>query len=617
MMDDASRPPDQVLALIALELVFGLVSSSYGYKMRQALVQRQNIPKGARWHILGRETPDFHKERRYWVADIVFPENLVIRFGDSFMYSGVLPSGRRTDLPLPDWDPLMIYFLNPTFSWAPEPFRDTNVSFLEIREGMRKKRQITASQELITMKRRIMAGIMPISERRWVELGLDGQDKFDEACSYICSVIDVFHYLNTPGVKRILRESFNFVWESMDTLDKALRAAGKAIYSSDISLAGLWHEYIKDYYEFIARRAHRWVIEHIERLRALVLPLLSDRILTYAPTARAVLDFVLADRIHDLGMSVAQADTDICIPMDGYHGETLPSQDHLEPDTENKYRMEPIRFSANAKVREADYFARVKYIFRIETKPDPKATGSKSAQEQALDQAKAQEIARNELRGPQRQDPEQELWVTAAKQRNNPQVKYKGYRISPEHDDEEWEKFKAKLEEDMSGWESGLVGVDEIREKCIIEWIDARDIVSEQEGASDGLLSILRHFGESQKTMVGFQTDAFVVANHVVINSYLDPSKHESRHIVLGESTSSAEGRRFASQMEPPVLPHPYQGWLRVPGNLFWDDFMPMQLMRAETMPQLWRLTLGDGIYRHALGPAFKPEEDNDASLYD
>lgn len=38
---------------------------------------------------------------------------------------------------------------------------------------------------------------------------------------------------------------------------------------------------------------------------------------------------------------------------------------------------------------------------------------------------------------------------------------------------------------------------------------------------------------------------------------------------------------------------------------------MPMQLMKAETMSQLWTLTHGDGIYRHPLGPAYKPEKDD------
>lgn len=491
-MDDASRNQAELLPLVALNLIYGLIGSPYGYRMRQALTQQQNTPRGARGEILGRETSDLHKERRYWVADTVFPKELFLRFSDEFMYTGVLPSGRRTNLVLPDWGPLAIYHVNPTFSWAPESFRGVNVSGLEILKGMRNKRQITASQELITWKRRIMAGIMPISERRWAELGLDDADNFHEACKYICSVIDVFHYLNIPGVKRILRESFNYVWESIDTFDKALRAAGKATYSSDVSLAGLWHEYVKDYFEFISRRAHRWVIEHIERLRTPIIPQLSDRVLGNSPTPRVGTEFAVSDKIHDLGINAAQADRAIFIPMDGYRGEPLPSQDHLEPDAENLYRMEPIQFSANTKVREADYLGRVKYLSRVEARTQPNA-GSKRAQELALDQVRAQDTARRELRGPQRQDPEQELWVTRAMHKNHAQLKYKGYRISSEHDDEEWEKFKIKLEEDMSGWGSELVGVDEMRAKCEIDWIDARDIVSEGDGSSDGLFTIIRY----------------------------------------------------------------------------------------------------------------------------
>lgn len=490
-MDDASRTQSQALSLLALDIIFTLLNSRYGYQMRQVLTQQENTPRVVKSQILGRETSDVAKERRYWEADVVFPEELFLRFSDEFLYTGVLPSGRRTTLSLPDWDSVLIYYINPTFSWAPDPYRNINVSALKILEGMRKKRQITVSQELITSKRRIMAGIMPISERRWAELGLDDEKNFREACSYICSVLDVFHYLNVPGVKRILRESFNFVWESIDTFDKALRAAGRATYSSDISLAALWHEYIKDYFEFISRRAHRWVIQHTDRLRTRIIPQLNDRLLTNSPGACSGADFVLPDRIHDLGLNAAQADSDIFIPMDGYHGETLPSQDHVE-DTEELYRTEPIQFSANTKVRQGDYLARVKYLFRLESRAHSKA-GSKSTQEMALDQAKAQETARGELRGAPRQDPEQELWVTRAMHNSHVRLKYKGYRISNEHDDEAWEKFKTKLEEDMSGWDSELVGIDEIRAECKIDWIDARDIVSADEGSSDGLLTILKY----------------------------------------------------------------------------------------------------------------------------
>jgi len=203
----------------------------------------------------------------------------------------------------------------------------------------------------------------------------------------------------------------------------------------------------------------------------------------------------LTNKLHDLVENAAQADSGIFLPMDGYEGESLRSQDDapLRPGANEPYRTEPISFSANTHARKGDYYLRLKYLSRTERwlgherptdqPPEPGLpTGfdlmSNSAQT-AYSQVTAQEKTRLELRGPP-VPLGRPLWVEMANRYlstpNNFEWGFVAYRLSHDHTDEEWEQFKTKFEADVANWGHELNGVDNIRERSVVHWLDAKDL---------------------------------------------------------------------------------------------------------------------------------------------
>jgi hypothetical protein len=281
-------------------------------------------------------------------------------------------------------------------------------------------------------------------------------------------------------VKKAMRDTYNLIWEHLDTFDKALQAKTASTESSVPSFAALWHEFTKDHFSCISERSHRWVTNHIERLRAPILELLSNETLMDSPPGMQEDQFELADKIHDLVENGAQADSAIFLPMDGYRGESLPSQDDLAVDTSAPYREEPIEFSANTLARKADYYLRVKYLTRIESWTGEEA-GQGGSAATVRSQLRAQSRTRAELRG-NAEPVVNELWgnyATALIGRGGIlNWGYIAYRTCYHHTDDEWETFKKNFEADHSNWGSELQGIDAIRALTKIEWRDAKDFVT-------------------------------------------------------------------------------------------------------------------------------------------
>lgn len=370
-------------------------------------------------------------------------------------------------------------------TWAPAPFDKNSQIIMErvmasIGSYEDSSRLVSISKDLHGMKSRIWDGVMPISDRRWAELQLDSPENFHEACQYLCAVTNVFHYLNIPEIKKFLRETYNIIWGYLDTFDKALQAkeATGTETAPTVSAAALWHEFIKDHYHCVSQRSHQWVTSHIQRLRDPILEQLSNDTLMSSPGGMGGAQFGLADKFHDLFENGAQADSAIFIPMDGYKGESLPSQDDVTVDTSSPYREEPIKFSGNTLSRKADYYCRLKYLTRIESWSGDEA-GNNGSAATVRSQIRAQARTRAELRGDEA-SMETELWVTYA----NRIIGYHGglswgfiaYRTCYDHNDEEWEEFKKKFDQDISNWGSELQGVDDIKRLSKVEWRDAKEI---------------------------------------------------------------------------------------------------------------------------------------------
>lgn len=359
------------------------------------------------------------------------------------------------------------------------------------------------SKELHAMKSRVWEGVMPVSERRWRDRKLDDPDPthFTAACQLLSSVVNVFHYVNHPQVKAALRGTFNLIYDNLTVLDAAINLKRASEGKDPVSVAALWEEYIRDHYHVMVNRSHSWVIDKVNRLRIHVLDGLANHQTRppwtftgdYMHDLRNSLGepdeetWALTNKVHDLVEIAAHADFAIFIPMDGYKGAAATAAAATAPDSDHTgglYDAEPngstpIRYSPDMEKRRAEYHARLKLLSRVEDLTDSfrrnDATGEQSVSESdetarsARAQIRAQDRTREELRGP----PvilEKESWIRYF--RESTKWGFVCYRVTQESD-AAWNEFRAKFEADISNWGEESAGLDEIKARPMIHWVNA------------------------------------------------------------------------------------------------------------------------------------------------
>ncbi|KAJ6782680.1 hypothetical protein PWT90_02442 [Aphanocladium album] len=167
---------------------------------------------------------------------------------------------------------------------------------------------------------------------------------------------------------------------------------------ADISLAALWHEYVEEHYDAISSVAHAWVIDHIERIRAPIMDILSQD--------RSIGAF---DLVEDYGAPLSY-----------------------------RYREEPIEFSASTEKRQADYYFRVRFLSHMDGCKLEDLLDSSIASN-ARGGILAQTGARQELRG-DRKAAAVPRWVAQARRHIKFDMPlrwgYIGYRTCYDHSDE-------------------------------------------------------------------------------------------------------------------------------------------------------------------------------------
>ncbi|OAA55088.1 hypothetical protein ISF_08009 [Cordyceps fumosorosea ARSEF 2679] len=576
-----------------LDWVSGTGPSPFAGIFGQGLAQRSNTPSGAYDQILTQDTSAAEQNNRLWAVDRILEVQTVPHFLE-FAITGELLSGGRTSLPLLGDN--FEYIQVPMSEWAPAPYSRHEISTMEaimqsIGSTEDSSRLVPITKELLAMKARVWEGIMPLSERRWTELDLDSPTRFHEACQFISAVTNVFHYLNIPGIKVNLRETYNLIWGHLDTFDKALHALGADKTDADFSMAALWHEYIEDHFDSISTSSHRWVIEHIQRLRAPILQLLSQNPNIGHLEEDDTYGASLADLIHDLHEGAAQADSGIFLQTDGFHGAAEASQDNVPGNASYRYREQPISFSASTEKRKADYYFRVRYLSHMELfKMENLLENSEnSVRGNAKDQIQAEMQARQELRGSDTRMDEPPRWVAQARRHlsegGSLQWGFIGFRTSHDHSDADWEQFKANFEADISDWGSELGDVDDLRAVSKVQWRDA-------EGAIDGIPAAEKEFAAlntDEELMEQFHDDIFLIADKVAIDSYIGPNAM-SGHILAVEAGFDVNHQDPERVVESPG----YQGWLRLPGSLLWDDLGAVMLMQTQHLMELWPLAEDD-----------------------
>lgn len=483
--------------LLNLDLLLSRNGFPFSGQLQSNRVIRRNTPSGAHDLILQPDMPESERDQKLWIVDRIMEPQTIPHFLESMTF-GILSDGSKSSFPPLSEDVVML-MQQPMATWAPAPYdasHDVLIQQLMTRIGSHEdgSRLVPIEKGLHAMKSRLWEGVMPLSERRWQDLSLDSPQNFHTACQYIAGTTNAFHYLNLPPIKAALRETYNLIWGHLRHFEDAFNTKNRLEQKPEVKIAARWHEYIKAHFNSVSLHAHRWVINSVDRLRRPILKELE----TIPPSTGPGLDpqqWDLTNKLHDLLENAAQADSGIFLPMDGYEGESLRSQDDAPPlpSANEPYRTEPISFSANTHVRKGDYYLRLKYLSRTELwlghecppnqPPEPGLpTGfdlmSNTAQS-AYSQVTAQEKTRLELRGPS-VPLEQPLWVEKANRYlgtpSNFEWGFVAYRLSHDHTDEEWEQFKTKFEADVEDWGHELDGVDNIRGRSVVHWRDAKDL---------------------------------------------------------------------------------------------------------------------------------------------
>lgn len=161
-------------------------------------------------------------------VDRLIPPQTIAGF-ISFMVSGALPDGTRTNLPLVPPEEMVDYIREPYSTWAPPPYNQIHDNIgdrmmILVASNETGDNICVVDKDLHAMKSRLWEGIVPLSDSRWIQKNLDDPGNHDLACQHLSAVVDVFTYFNKPSVLYRLRAIFNAISVELTSFESAINA---------------------------------------------------------------------------------------------------------------------------------------------------------------------------------------------------------------------------------------------------------------------------------------------------------------------------------------------------------------------------------------------------------
>ncbi|KAK1585072.1 uncharacterized protein LY79DRAFT_559652 [Colletotrichum navitas] len=539
------------------------------------------------------------------------PVNLMIGFGLSLMGDRTLFSGKPPTQPRPfeyDEDNL---FARPYNEWAPPPFNDCpirsasamNLIMVAV-SGMTDLLALVTStstecdRDLHHIKTRLLHGLPPMSPARWRMKGLHEPTNVQRACQHLCTVVDAFEYLNLPHTQSRMRKACNGTWKECDKFSRALSAYRQQRGRGPVSVTAAWEEYMVDYLETIAARAHAWVIGRVdELLEALLLQLRSTTGGANGQTSPGQ----IIDSIHELNIIMTEADARIMLPLFRYTLKTLTSAAPRLRDDWGGYRgAEPMtEYPYDMLTRVQVYSMRLKFLNKAAGTRmiiDGQRNGipfSYTQDPERCSRLMFRELARarRELRGPAPETGD-EPWITSLKNTLRmsirPRVRvwgFVGYRVSYAHSDEEWKEFLRRVEDDVMAWGQGVDGAADVKPTCRLMWIDGR----EHGIPEDDIEAARRHYKTYSKSPACEDLltarQVFLAADEASVDSYLEPVQGTTEPVIprgdLGSfllavqpasARETGNGRRGRRGRGAGASGDEFDGTLRVLGSILFDD---------------------------------------------
>ncbi|KAJ8129940.1 hypothetical protein O1611_g3691 [Lasiodiplodia mahajangana] len=577
----------------------GIIGKETRQGLRKNLAARGNIPS-IEGHFVPRRiwrsgVPT--APGKLWIVDRILAQQSIGQFIIAAMCQVPLPTGEMLSEPFGDeW----VLITRAYSEWAPPPFNaEQGVPIDKITHliGSMEEtgRMQLISKELQAMKARLWEGIMPVSARRWREKELYDPDNFSIACRTLSMAINVFGYLNLGPVQIALRETFLLINGVLQTFENALNAKRALEGKPAVEVSKRWYQFIRAKYAAMENRTHGWVMEHVGHMKDKVLEQLDEYAASHVGTEASDNDELmrLYDKWQDLSEISAQADYTILMPMDGYDGSGNGSAQPRHYD----FLTEPLRVEFDLNQRRANYHSRRGHLVyktvvdtALENRGDPKAAALDRIVGTPRRQDAVQKLVRAELRGePVRYD--KEPWAIMLRDVID-EWGFVIYRSCHSCTDDDWDNFRAKFDVDQADWGSGLVGVEKLRERSKLHWLDAKDLGIE-DGDVEALKSSFRAFTETADFPVGFAKDMFLMVDEASVASYLNPTTESSPPGDAGGFVCAVEADFDPAQGpgRPDESPG-YGGTLRVLGSLLWDDLSALIASHSQHLESLWPLAM-------------------------
>ncbi|KAK8108701.1 hypothetical protein PG984_014502 [Apiospora sp. TS-2023a] len=593
LLASPSQDPNMDLMEEIMQLLLGPKDQGIRGHIREDALARGNTPAARPRLVANEETVE--------LGDTIW----VVHFFE-FTIDGRLPSGKHSELPLLGDDLELV--TEPYTEWAPAPFNKSPRSAAQdvmtrIGSDEDSTRLQVISKDLHAMKSRLWEGVMPLSQRRLDEQGASDLRNFTYTSQLVTQVINVFHYLNEPEVRDALRDTYNLIYDHLETFEKAFNAKRAQESQPSVPVTALWAEYMQSQYEVMENRAHTWVLETLRPLKRKVLAAIG----AHPPDQLMAADFdeiqwKLTNMWQDLSENTAHADWGIFIPMDGYKGCTSPS---ATPRTVSKRKTpapsgaEPIAFSPDTERRMMEYHLRRRHIDLMaslkEMAENPGSTGQAFNDPEQLGprmlmQAKAQAGARKELRG-KSITYKTESWMEHISEKSG--WGYVVYKTSQAHSDAQLSQFIEKFEADTGNWGHSLANITKVRDLSKMHWIDGSDVGKPSPNLED-LKSHFSTYAESASFPENCFSDVFLVADEASVASYLNtaplvnlPRGDVGPFIYAIDALFDPNDPTFRSEESPF-----YEGKVRVLGSLVWDDVGALLLTQTQGLAELWPLAM-------------------------
>ncbi|KAJ5135333.1 uncharacterized protein N7515_004611 [Penicillium bovifimosum] len=566
--------------------------------------QAQTLPVGSQSPI-PHKGHIFRKEK----IDRLLEPQIIVNFVQ-FAFGSALPNGKQPTVEYLKAEEISLFDQQQNF--PPGTYGESIINRVMGRIGSDEDftRLCQIGKNLQFLKSRLFSGIIPLSEQLWQEKGLDQRNNFDAACQHLSSVLGVFQYLNAREVRLHLRDTFNHIYDIWALLDTVLNESRAAKNEPLVSIAGLWTIYMTAHFEMMTERAHRWVIVHVNALRAPLMQTLRQHRPTDGGNRPDALQWQITNSLQVLAETAACADFTICIPMNDYKGYTLR-------------RTGSDLHAADLDTRAKAYHRRLKLVTReflyrnvLEGNTSADSEGE-SYYQTSMSQVHAQDQLRREMRGAPIEPVPCEPWISSFASRiesgveegtetgieerqeraeEKAEVKYGFvvYRLTYGQTDSEWDNFVRKLEAHVSDWGKGQTGSGAIKEHLKLHWLDGKEL-----NIAEGDIVAAKHLTNASESgdWSDIEDGVFLVVDAASFASYttdsygpatslLNPGDFTGFLLAVDGSFDPVEG------IERPDESPGYSGQMRILGSLIWGDLYSLLSSQTARLEDIWPLAI-------------------------